>query len=149
MTATLSSRHATAARALLAGGLLLWIAAAIHFLAVPLLARAVAARLPPEGYAFVAPPLLFSFVLDGILLVPLGFTAMYCAGGVRRGERWAWVLGLVSSVVVLLLPVVLLIIMGVRYFSAKPFLAAALVVATAGVMMTVSLLRLPRIDAAV
>jgi hypothetical protein len=126
------------------GGVLLWIAAAIHFLALPLLDRTIAAELPAEAYAFVQPPLVLSFVVDGILLVPLGFTAIYAAGGVRRGERWGWVLGLVSGVTVLVLPVVLLVVMGTRYFSAKPFLVAALAVAVAGLVMVVPLLRVSR-----
>ncbi len=114
---------------------------------MPFLKQAVAAELSTDAYAFVEPPLVFAFVLDGVLLMPLGFTAIYCARGVRTGERWAWVLGLVSSGAVSLLPIILVSVMGVRYFSAKPFLAAAIVITAAGLMMMIPLLRLPRSNA--
>jgi len=143
-----TSPCAAAARALRLGGVLLWVAAAIHFLAVPLLRRAVADRLSPEAYAFVWPPFAFSFILDGVLLLPLGFSAFYCAGGVLRGERWATVLGLTCAIVVLVLPAIIVAIMGFRYFSAPPFLIATLVVLAAGLVMTLQLLRLVRNAAA-
>lgn len=121
-----ASRRSAAARGLRIGGALL------------------AERLPPDAYAFVWPPLAFSFALDGILLVPLGFTAFHCAGGVLRGERWATVLGLASSIVVLILSPTVVVVMGTGYFSAPAFLVATLVVAAAGLAMTVPLLRLGR-----
>ena len=124
--------------------MLLWTAAAIHFIGLPLLQRAVASQIPPDAYAFVWPPLAFSFTLDGILLLPLGLTALYCASGVLRGERWALVLGLAIALVVLSLPIVLLSVMGFKYFSATPFLVATLVILAAGLAMTVPLLRLAR-----
>jgi hypothetical protein len=148
MTKTDQARRATAARALQPGGILVLLAAAIHFFALPLLQSSVAAKLSSEDFVFVGPPLIFSFLLDGILLLPLGFTALYCGGGVRRGERWAWVLGLVCGGVVLLLPLALLAVMGLRYFAAEPFLAAALAVTAAGLIMAVPLLRPPRNGAA-
>ncbi len=133
-----------AARGLRLGGGLIWVAAAVHFVAIPLLRRTVAARLTPEAFEFVWPPFAFSFLLDGILLVPLGFTALYCAGGLLRGERWATVLGLTTASVVALLPVVIGLVMGPRYFGATPFLVAALVVLAAGIVMLVPLIRLAR-----
>jgi hypothetical protein len=139
-----ATRRTMAARGLRIGGSLIWLAAAIHFAALPLLRRTVAERLPPEGFAFVWPPFAFSFVLDGVLLVPLGFTALYCAGGVLRGERWATVLGLVSAVVVLVLPIIIVLVMGTGYFSAPAFLVATLVMVGAGLAMTIPLLGLVR-----
>ena len=136
------SRRRTAARALRIGGILLWIAAAIHFFALPFLRRSVAPSLTPEAYQFVWPILAFAFLLDGVLLLPLGFTAIYCAVGIERGERWAAVLGLVCALTVLILPVLLLAVMGLHYFSAKPFLIATVIVAAAGLSMTIPLLRL-------
>jgi len=144
MSADNTGHRAPAARALRVGGALLWTAAAIHFIALPLLRRTVASQVPPDAYAFVWPPLAFSFTLDGILLVPLGLTAFYCAGGILRGERWALVLGLTITLVVLSLPLVLVSIMGFRYFSAPPFLIATLVIVVAGLAMAVPVLRLVR-----
>jgi hypothetical protein len=137
-------RRVAAARALRLGAGLLWLAAAIHFIALPLLRQAVAARLTPEAFGFAWPPFAFSFTLDGILLLPLGFTAYYAAAGVLRGERWATVLGLTCTTVVLVLPVVLVCVMGTSYFSALPFLIATVVVSAAAVIMSIPMLRLAR-----
>ena len=148
MTDTSTARRILAARALRLGGGLLWIAAAIHFVALPLLQSTVARNLPRDAYEFVWPPFAFSFILDGVLLLPLGFTALYSAGGVLRSERWATVLGLSTAIVVLILPVLIVLVMGVRYFSATPFLVATCVVLAAGLAMTLPLLRLVRNAAA-
>jgi hypothetical protein len=136
------SRRKTAARALRVGGMLLWVAAGIHFLALPLLRQSVAPTLSPAAFDFVWPILAFTFSLDGVLLLPLGFTAIYCAGGVLRGEQWARTLGLMCALTVLVLPLLLVSVMGLRYFSAKPFLAAAIIVTVAGLSMTIPVLRL-------
>jgi hypothetical protein len=98
------SRRKTAARALRVGGTLLWIAAGIHFVALPLLRQSVAATLPPDAFDFVWPILAFTFSLDGVLLLPLGFVAIYCARGILQSEPWARTLGLVCAVTVLILP---------------------------------------------
>ena len=136
------SRRKIAARALRAGGILLWIAAAIHFCALPLLHGSVAPSLPGDSYNFVWPILAFAFSLNGVLLMPLGFTAIYCAGGILRGEQWARTLGLICALTVLVLPLLLVTVMGLRYFSAKPFLAAAIIITIAGLSMTIPILRL-------
>ena len=136
------SRRKIAARALAAGGILLWLAAAIHFCALPLLRGSVAPSLPGDTYNFVWPILAFAFSLDGVLLLPLGFTAIYCARGILRGEPWARTLGLICALTVLVLPVLLVMVMGFHYFSAKPFLAAAIIITVAGLSMTIPVLRL-------
>jgi hypothetical protein len=138
------SRRKIAARALRTGGILLWIAAGIHFCALPLLRGAVAPSLPAGAYNFVWPILAFAFSLNGLLLLPLGFTVIYCAGGIQRGEPWARTLGLVCALTVLILPLLLILMMGVHYFSAKPFLAAAIIITVAGLSMTIAVLRVGR-----
>ena len=142
--ATDVSRRKIAARALRTGGILLWIAAAIHFCALPLLRGSVAPSLPGDAYNFVWPILAFAFSLDGVLLLPLGFTAIYSAGGILRGEPWARTLGLVCALTVLVLPLLLVSVMGFGYFSAKPFLAAAIIITLAGLSMTIPVLRLTK-----
>ena len=140
-----TSRRRTAARALRAGGILVWIAAGIHFIALPLLRDSVAPSLSSGAYGFVWPILAFAFSLDGVLLLPLGFTAIYCAAGIQRGESWARTLGLVCALTVLILPLLLIVVMAFRYFSAKPFLAAAIIIAAAGLSMTIPVLRVGRL----
>jgi hypothetical protein len=136
------SRRRVAAFALRAGGVLVWIAAGIHFFALPLLRDSVAPSLSGGAYSFVWPILAFAFSLDGVLLLPLGFTAIYCAAGIQRGEKWARTLGLVCALTVLILPLLLILVMGFRYFSATPFLAAAIIITVAGLGMTIPVLRL-------
>jgi len=138
------SRRQTAARALRTGGLLVCIAAGIHLFALPLLRGAVAPSLRGDAYNFVWPILAFAFSLNGVLLLPLGFTAIYCAGGILRGEPWARTLGLICALTVLVLPVLLVVVMGLRYFSAKPFLVAAIIITVAGISMTIPVLRLTK-----
>ena len=65
------SRRRIAACALRTGGVLVWIAAGVHFFALPLL-RASVAPSPSGGYNFTWPILAFVFSLDGVLLLPLG-----------------------------------------------------------------------------
>lgn len=144
MTAIPSPYRTAAARALRIGAVLIWIAAGIHFIALPLLRRSVASQLAPAAYEFVWPPLAFSFSLDGILLLPLGLAAFYAAGGILRGDRWALVLGLSIAGVVLALPIVLVLVMGFRYFLAPAFSIATLMILAAGIGMTVPLLLLVR-----
>jgi len=135
----------TAARALRAGGVLVWIAAGIHLIALPLLRDSVAPSLSSGAYGFVWPILAFAFLLDGVLLLPLGFTAIYCAAGIQRGEPWARTLGLVCALTVLILPLLLILVMGFRYLSAKPFLAATIIITIAGLSMTIPVLRVRRL----
>ena len=144
MTAITSSYRSGAARALRVGAVLIWLAAGIHFIALPLLRRSVASQLGPAAYAFLWPPFAFSFIMDGILLLPLGLAALYSAGGILRGERWALVLGLSIAGVVLALPIVLVLVMGFRYFEAPAFSVATLIILAAGLGMTVPLLLLVR-----
>jgi len=142
MTTTSSPYRTRAARALQLGAILLWIAACIHFVALSLLRRTVASQLSPEAYAFLWPPFAFSFTLDGILLLPLGLSALYAASAILRSERWAVALGLSIAITILVLPVVLVLIMGLRYFEAPAFMTATLVILAAGVAMMVPLLQL-------
>ena len=138
------SRRRVAALALRVGGVLVWIAAGVHFFALPLLRDSVAPSLSGGAYSFVWPILAFAFSLNGVLLLPLGFTAIYCAAGIQRGEQWARTLGLVCALTVLILPLLLILVMGFRYFSATPFLAAAIIITVAGLGMTVPVLRLTK-----
>jgi hypothetical protein len=138
------ARTRLAAYALRGGAVLVWLAAALHFFAVPLLRGEIERRLTSGQFAFVWPPFAFSFILDGILLLPLGLTAHYCAGGILRGERPATRLGLVTALTVLALPIVLVAVTGVGYLSAPLFAISLTVIVAAGLGMTVPLLRIIR-----
>lgn len=133
-------RRQVAGRALNLGGCLLVLAAAVHFFAIPILRRILESHLTTEAYAFFAPPFFLNHGVVGILLLPLAFNSFYCARGIRRGQSWAWRIGLATALAVLALPVALLAIMGTRYLHAIPFLVAALAITAAGLAMTLPLL---------
>jgi hypothetical protein len=81
------------------------------------------------------------FELNGFLLLPLSFSTLYSVAALRRGERWAWWISFVNAITILLLPCLLVSNMGFRYFSGAPlFLAGALSVTAAGLLMMVPLL---------
>ena len=136
-----SQRLSIAARSLSVGGLLLAAAALFHFLAashIPLLLKRV---LDANTYAFLEPVVSFTFQLNGVLLLPLSFSTLYSAAALRRGERWAWWIAFANALTVLVLPCLLVSIMGLRYFSGAPlFLAGALSVTAAGLLMMALLL---------
>jgi hypothetical protein len=82
-------RNALAARILKVDGILLLVVAAFHFIATPLALRFISSQSTPEAYAQIKPPFLLSFIVVGVLLVPVGLSNLYCANSVRQGERWA------------------------------------------------------------
>jgi len=131
--------QALAARILKIDGILLLIVAMIHFAATPFALRFVASQSTAEVFAQLKPPFLLSFILVGVLLLPIGLSTVYCADFFRRGERWARTICGFNALGVLLLPVVLVAIMPARYFRAILFLIAATLVWIVAISMTVSL----------
>src|SRR5882672_3361338 len=105
---TAQNRLLLSARCLTAGGAFLAAAAAFHFFAAhhiaPILRRAVDAK----TFAFLEPIVSFTFLLNAVLLLPLSFTTLYGAAGVRRGERWAWWISIANALTVVALPCLLL-----------------------------------------
>jgi hypothetical protein len=64
-------RNALAAWILKIDGILLLVVAVIHFAATPLALRFVSSQSTPEAYAQIKPPFLLSFIVVGVLLLPL------------------------------------------------------------------------------
>src|SRR5258708_6064697 len=135
-------RLSIAARSLTVGGLFLGAAAVFHFLAAASHLPMILKRfLDANTYAFLGPVVSFTFQLSGVLLLPLSFSTLYSAAGLRRGERWAWWISLANALTVLVLPCLLVSTMGIRYFSGAPlFLAGAVSVTVAGLLMMLPLL---------
>ena len=80
----------------------------------------------------LVPPMLLNHVLVGVLLLPLGFLILYAARHSTSPVAWAQVVVRTTAVTVATLPVILLALMGFRYFDAPLFvLGAALVTAAA------------------
>src|SRR5258708_24400393 len=82
---TPDQRLSTAARSLTVGGLFLGAAAVFHFLAASHLPMILKRVLDANTYAFLGPVVSFTFQLSGVLLLPLSFSTLYSAAGLRRG----------------------------------------------------------------
>jgi hypothetical protein len=96
--------------------------------------------LDANAYAFLEPVVSFTFLLNALLLVPLSFSTLWSAAGIRRGERRAWWIGLVNGLTVLVLPCLIVSTMGLQYFSGAPlFMGGAASVVVAGLLMIVPL----------
>jgi hypothetical protein len=132
-------RSALAARILKIDGTLLLVVALIHFAATPFALRFVSSQSTPEAFVQIGPPFLLSFIVVGILLVPMGLSTVYSADSFRRGERWARAICGFNALAVFLLPVALVMIMPARYFRAILFLVAATLVWIVAISMTLPL----------
>jgi hypothetical protein len=116
-------------------GILLLVVAAIHMAVIATLRGVLGRMLSPGDFRFVWPPFLLNHAVVGILLIPLGLSTLYCASGIRRGERWTWRVGMTNAITILSLPVVLIAVMERHYFSALPFLIATILITMVGLSM--------------
>jgi len=82
-------RNTLASTILKFGGILLLVVAVIHFATTPFALRFVASQSSPESYPQIKPLFLLSFIVVGVLLIPIGLSTFYCADFIRRGQRWA------------------------------------------------------------
>ena len=93
------NKRLISSRILRVQGILILVVAAIHLAVTPLLRDTVAREISPKDFQFVWPPLLLSFVVMGILLIPIGVSSLFCAAGVRSGEEWSWRFGITNALV--------------------------------------------------
>lgn len=93
----------------------------------------------PEAYVQIEPPFLLTFIVVGVLLLPVGLSTVYCADSIRRGQRWARTICCFNALSVLLLPLALVLIMPARYFRAIPFAIAATLIWIVAISMIVPL----------
>lgn len=128
-------KRTISARILRVQGILILLVAAIHLAVTPLLRRTLADQLSAVDFQFAWPPFALPFVVMGILLIPVGVSTLFCASGVQAGESWSWRVGITNALTVLSLPFVLLFTMEKRYFTALPFLIAAILVTLVGLSM--------------
>ena len=130
-------RRSIVARVISLTGVLLLIVAAIHLVVTPILKRVILDRvLTPEQLLIVSPPFLLNHIVMGILLIPIGFTTIYCASGIRAGERWAWAISLANGLTILSLPIVLGLVMRPEHFRSIAFLTGASLIMIVGITMT-------------
>jgi hypothetical protein len=128
-------RRVVAAHILRLEGVLLLTVAGIHLAVIPELRSVLVRNLDRASFSFAWPPFLLNHVVVGILLIPIGVSTIFCASGVRAGERWAWRVGMSYAIAVLTLPAALVAIMDRHYFTAVPFLTAAILVGAVGISM--------------
>jgi hypothetical protein len=134
------SRLLFAARCLTAGGVFLAAAAVFHLFAAPHIASILRRAVNANTFTFLEPIVSFTFLLNAVLLLPLSFTTLYGAAGVRRGERWAWRISIANALTVIALPCLLVYSMGLGYFADAPlFLAGAVSITAAGLLMLLPL----------
>lgn len=133
-------RNALASAILKFDGILLLIVAIIHFAATPFALSFVASQSSPESYAQIKPPFLLSFVVVGVLLIPIGLSTFYCAEFIRSGQRWARTICYFNAAGILLLPLSLVSFMPARYFRAILFLIAAALVWLVAISMVAPLI---------
>jgi hypothetical protein len=120
-------------------GVLILGVAAIHLLVTPLLRDALSRQLSVPDFEFVWPPFELSFVVMGILLIPVGVSTLFCASGIKAGQPWSWRVGITNALAILSLPLVLAFTMEKRYFTAIPFLIAAILITLVGLSMCLPL----------
>lgn len=90
------------------------------------------------------PPMLLNHVLVGILLVPLGGLTFYAAPAAAAGAGWAQLMVRTTAITVATMPLVLLALMGTRYFSAPLFMLGTGLVVVAAIILLLAAFRKPR-----
>ena len=107
----------------------------LHLAVTPIIARLIQENVTEAVAAWLTPPMLLNHVLVGILLVPLGVLIYFAAPSAIVGERWAVIVTRISTTTIAVLPVVLFLLMGSRYFEAVPFVAATIIVCVAALLL--------------
>jgi hypothetical protein len=119
-------------------GLLLIVLGFVHLAATPFIPPLLGER-SSSVYQRAVGPTLLSYVLLGILLLPLGYTTWLAASAQNRNQSWASRVLLVNGVVLLTFPVGLAIFMRrPEYYSAPPFLVAVTLVAVISLLTLVA-----------
>jgi hypothetical protein len=118
-------RSSTRLSLLRGAGILLLILGAVHLIATPHIAALIRHSTSPEAARWLTPPMLLNHVLVGVLLIPLGFLTAYAAPHAVSGTSWARVTVRVIALSVAILPIILLALMGTRYYLSAPLFALA------------------------
>ena len=117
------------------GGAMVVLLGILHLAVTPIIAHLIQENVTEAVAAWLTPPMLLNHVLVGILLVPLGVLIYFAAPSAIVGERWAMIVTRISTTTIAVLPVVLFLLMGSRYFEAVPFVAATIIVCVAALLL--------------
>jgi len=122
----------TRVRLLRGSGLLLLLLGIVHLVATPHIAALIRHSVSQGTADNLIPPMLLNHILVGVLLLPLGFLTIYAG---PHSARWAQVIVRTTALTVATLPLMLLALMGVRYFDAPLFVVGFLLVVAASVTL--------------
>jgi hypothetical protein len=118
----------------LSGGLLV-VLGGLHLAVTPFIVQLVRSAARPDTADWLGPPMLLNHLVVGILLLSLGTLTLYAARNAASGARWALMVTRVVALAIAALPPMLFFVMGTRYFTAIPFLVAAVIVCAASVSL--------------
>jgi hypothetical protein len=127
-----------------AGGILLVLLGIVHLAATPHISSLIRHSTSAESANQLIPPMLLNHVLVGVLLLPLGCLTLYAAPHSAVGAAWAQVVVRITAITVATLPVILLALMGFRYFDAPLFVLGAGLVSAAAVALLLAAFTRPR-----
>jgi hypothetical protein len=108
----------------------------VHLAATPHISQLIQHLALPAAAAQLTPPMLLNHIIVGLLLLPLGYLTFYAAPHSAASAKWAQIIVRTTAVTVATLPLLLLALMGTRYFGAPLFLLGTmLVIAAAGTLL--------------
>jgi hypothetical protein len=114
-------------------GVLLVLLGIVHLGATSHISQLIRNLTPPGAAAQLTPPMLLNHIIVGLLLLPLGYLTFYAAPHSATSAKWAQI---VVRTTVATLPLLLLVLMGTRYFGAPLFvLGTMLVIAAAATLL--------------
>ena len=135
--------RSTHIRLLRGSGVLLVLLGLVHLWATPHISQLIQHLTPPDAAAQLTPPMLLNHIIVGLFLLPLGYLTFYAAPHSAASARWAQVVVRTTAVTVATLPLLLLALMGTRYFGAPLFVLGAMLVIAAAVTLLVAAFRKP------
>jgi hypothetical protein len=117
----------------------------VHLLATVHFAHWLGRVLPESDHRLVSGPVLLSFVLAGVLLLPLGYATWVAAAEQHFRRAWARRLLLVNALAILSMPVLIAATMRRPEFYGSPFFLAGVVtvglIGALGVVAAIALVR--------
>lgn len=125
---------------LLADGIVLITLGFVHLVSTPLAGKWLSGQLTEAVMRDISHTYFLEHVTVGILLISFGVSTLFSAVGVRAGQFWARSIALTNGLTILLLPLLVVLIMGSRYFDSPVYLVAAVVVVMIGLSMLLPLL---------
>jgi hypothetical protein len=128
----------THVRLLRGSGVLLILLGLVHLVATPHISQLIHQLALPDAAALLTPPMLLNHILVGLLLLPLGYLTFYAAPHAAASAKWAQIIVRTTALSVATMPLVLLALMGTRYFGAPMFVLGTILVMAAAVTLLVA-----------